>query len=281
MASVVLTRFDLFDPEIARAILLSLVPGLFWLVYLRSLSRRHGIAVWLWMWALALGAVSTQLTLLLSEQLQVDRLMELPIMPLLVYFLLGVGLVEEASKAICAFLGLGAPGLARDPLVTLQLSGAVALGFATTENVLYVRNLGESVLIGRFVFSTLGHVLFSSLWGVALGIREGVEGRARRRWGWLFGQLVLASFAHGLYDWFLVTDRMALATLTLAVLWFGFRQAALEAFLRQEYERELPYESVECPSCTVLTRAEGAYCSFCGSSMVTTPKSENIALSRA
>lgn len=257
-------RCALIDPVVARAILLSLVPGLFWLVYLRSLSRRHGIAVWLWILALGLGGASTQLTLFLSGQLGVERLMEVPVLPLLLYFLLGVGLVEEGSKAVCAFFGLSAPGLARDPLVALQLSGAVALGFATTENVMYVRNLGEGVLVGRFVFATLGHVLFSSVWGFALGAREGAEGETHRRWGLLFGSLLVASLAHGLYDWFLMTDRMVLATLTLAVLWFGFRQAALEAFLRQEYERELPYQSVECPACTVLTRAQGRYCSFCG-----------------
>jgi RsiW-degrading membrane proteinase PrsW (M82 family) len=246
-----------------RAFLLSLLPGVFWLVYLRSLSRRHGIPGMLWLWALAIGAASTQLTVLVSSRLHVTALTGLPVLPLLSYFLLGVGLVEEGSKAICAFVGLSLPRLARDPLITLQLSGAVALGFATTENVLYVRTYGGGVLVARFLFATLGHVLFASVWGFALGTREGVEGRERRRWGSLLGCLLLASLAHGLYDWFLITERTGLAVLTLAVLWAGFRQATLEAFLRQEYERELPYQSRECPACTVLTRAEGRFCSFC------------------
>jgi RsiW-degrading membrane proteinase PrsW (M82 family) len=258
----------LFDPVVVRAILLSLLPGLFWLVYLRSLSRRQRISPWLWVWALGLGWASTELTLFLSHRLGVERLMALPVLGLLIYFLFGVGLIEEGAKAACAFLGLSAPGLARDPLVTLQLSGAVALGFATAENVQYVLGYGETVLVGRFIFSTLGHVLFSSVWGFAMGAREGAAGQVRPRWGFLLGSLVLSSLAHGLYDWFLVTDRMVLAVLTLAVLWSGFRQAALEAYLRQEYDRELPYESRECPVCTVLTRAEGRFCSFCGSQLV-------------
>jgi RsiW-degrading membrane proteinase PrsW (M82 family) len=257
----------LFDPVVTRAVLLSLLPGLFWLVYLRSLSRRRDskIRPWLWLWALALGWASTELTLWASHRLGVDALMRAPILPMLIYFLFGVGLVEEAAKAICAFLGLSAPGLARDPLVTLQLSGAVALGFATAENVLYVLSYGEGVLVGRFLFSTLGHVLFSSVWGFALGLRDSADGQTQRRWGLLLSCLVLSSLAHGLYDWFLSTDRLALAVLTLAILWLGFREATLEAFLRQEYERELPYQSRECPNCTVLTRDEGPYCSFCGS----------------
>ena len=253
------------DVMMGRAVLLSLIPGLFWLVYLRSLSRRRqAIPVWLWLLALALGFGSTRLTLYLSPMLGVERLMELPMAGMLAYFVLGVGLVEEGSKAICAFLGLSLPGWASEPLVTLQLSGAVALGFATTENVMYVVANGEGVLVGRFVFATLGHVLFSSVWGFAMGVREGAQERTHRRYGLLLGSLLLASLAHGLYDWFLLTERMSLAVLTLAVLWFGFRQAALEAFLREEYERELPYQTVECPSCTVLTRANGSFCSFCG-----------------
>lgn len=244
----------------ARAVLLSLLPGLFWLVYLRSLSRRRGIAVWHWLWALGLGWLSTELTMAVSRGLGVERLQAVPMLGMLVYFLFGVGLVEEFAKGFCAFAGIAVPRLARDPLVTLQLSGAVALGFATTENVRYVLSYGEGVLVGRFLFSTLGHVLFASVWGVALGARDG----ERPRWGLLLGSLLLSSLSHGLYDWFLTTDRMALAVLTLAVLWFGFRQATLEAFLRQEYERELPYQSRQCPRCEVLTRDEGRYCGFCG-----------------
>lgn len=255
-------RFALFDFGLWRIVLLSLIPGLFWLAYLRSLSRRTAVPLGLWLWALGLGWASTQLTLWLSRALGVDTLQAVPAVGLLVYFVVGVGLVEEGAKAFCALVGLSLTGSAREPLVTLQLAGAVALGFATTENVLYAGQHGEQVLVGRFLFATLGHVLFASVWGLALA--GDPDGGGRRRWGLLLSGLLLSSLAHGLYDWFLSTERPVLAVLTLAVLWFGFRQATLEAFLRQEYERELPYETRECPACRVLTRAEGSYCSFCG-----------------
>ncbi len=247
------------DPVFWRAIVLSLIPGLFWLAYLRTLSRQVRIAPWLWLWAMGLGWASTQMTLWLSAALGVDSLQQIPKVGLLVFFVVGVGLVEEGAKALCAYLGLALPGLAREPLVTLQLSGAVALGFATAENVLYVQGHGEHVLVMRFLSATLGHVLFASVWGLAL---SGASGR--RRGGLLLSCLLLSSLAHGLYDWFLITERPVLAVLTLAVLWLGFRQATLEAFLRQEYERELPYQTRECSQCRVLTRDEGSYCSFCG-----------------
>lgn len=257
-----------------RAVLLSLLPGLFWLVYLRSLSRRRTVTAWLWLWALVLGWASAQLTLWLSEALQVQQLQSFPYAPLLIYFVVGVGLIEELAKAGCAALGLAVPGWVDDPLRSLQLSGGVALGFATTENVLYVLRHGESVLVGRFVFSTLGHVLFASLWGFALGLRErGEDGRPRWLGMSLGAGLLLSAVSHGLYDWFLSTDRMVLAVLTLGVLWLGFRQATVEAYLEQEYERELPYETQQCPRCLVLTRSPAEYCTFCGQGLVTSAAS--------
>ncbi len=255
----------MIEEGLLRACLLSLVPGIFWLVYLRSLSREQRIPAVFWIYAVLLGWASTQLTLWLSGFLGVDRLMSLSVAPMLIYFVFGVGMVEEGSKALCTVLGLGAIDRARNPLVSLQLSGAVALGFATTENVLYVSQYGEGVLVARFLFSTLGHVLFSSLWGFALGSRGvGLAGGAKRSWSLFLWCLILSGVAHGLYDWLLLTGRMALASVTLILLWMGFRQATLEAYFRQEYERELPYETVECPHCKVLTRAKVSYCTFCG-----------------
>lgn len=260
----------MFEPHVLRAVGLSILPGVFWLVYLRSLSRTR-IAPWLWGIALVAGWASTHLTLFLSGALEVERLYAVPVLPVLVMMVFGVGLLEEFAKAICMILGLTLPGQAKDPLVALQLSGGVALGFATSENVIYILNHGESVIIWRALFSTLGHVLFSAVWGFALGSRIFVtkDGTAQRAlsWGSFLKGLVLAGVAHGLFNWFLSTGRAPMAVLLLCILWFGFRQAALEAFLRQEYERELPYETAECHDCGVLTRANGRFCSFCGCSL--------------
>ena len=238
---------------------LSLLPGLFWMAYLRSLSRERKGGILLWIWAFVLGGASTQLTLFLSPLLGVDALKWIPYVGSLFFFVFGVGLVEEFCKSACAIVGLALPGSMKDPLVALQLTGGVALGFATVENVIYALNYGEGVLVGRALLSTLGHVLMSAVWGFSLGFLKESGGRL----GYL-KFLFLSALAHGLYDWFLSSNRPVLAILVLCLLWFGFREATLEAFLRQEYERELPYETRTCESCRVLTRADGAYCSLCG-----------------
>ena len=256
-----------------RTVLLSLLPGLFWIVYLRSLSGGRVPPWWQWLVALLAGWASTELTLYLSEALAVDRLRAVPYIGLLVYFVVGVGLVEEGAKALCAILGLKLFKFANEPVFALQLSGGVALGFATTENILYAQNFGDSVLVGRFVSSTLAHVLFSSVWGFALGVRwarvKGAQ-KLERKTPWLsfVGLLLLSAVSHGLFDWFLVTDRAVFAILTMVVLWLGFREAVVGAYLRQEYQRELPFETKPCPHCSVLTRAEGRFCSFCGNSLL-------------
>lgn len=244
-----------------------MLPGVFWITYLRSLSGRVP-AWWKWLVAAVAGWASAELTLYLSDLLGVQALQSVPRVGLLIFFVAGVGLVEEGAKALCTLVSLKLPGLAQPPLTALQLSCGVALGFATTENLLYAKMFGDSVIVFRFVLSTLGHLLFSSLWGFALGAQTTLSKHGERTtktpWRFFAWMLLLSALTHGLYDWFLTTDRPALALLLLVVMWAGFRETALMAFLKQEYRREFPFELASCPSCTVLTRAGGNYCSFCG-----------------
>lgn len=263
-------------PELAtlRTLVLSLLPGLFWLAYLRSLSGGRSPKSWHWLVALFAGWASTGLTLWVSDVLDVEQLQRVPyIGGALLFFVVGVGLVEEGSKAFCALVALKLPGLSDRPMYTLQLCGGVALGFATAENLLYARNLGDSVLVGRFVSSTLAHVLFSSVWGFALGGMENTdeagELRYHTRWRAFAFWLMVGALGHGLFDWFLLTGRPVLALLSLLVLWFGFREAVVGAYLHQEYQRSLPFEVAPCPHCGVLTRTEAHFCSFCGESLQT------------
>ena len=252
-----------------RTFVLSLLPGIFWITYLRSLSAGRVSAWWKWLIALAAGCASAELTLLGSRALGVEVLQMVPHLGLLLFYVFGVGLVEEGAKAFCAVVALKVPGLADRPLSALQLSCGVALGFATTENILYAQTYGDAVILFRFVLATLGHLLFSSLWGFALGAQTSVclrtgEKTSKTPWKFFFGMLLLSALTHGLYDWFLSTQRPVLAILLLVVMWSGFREAALGAYLKQEYRRELPFELRKCPGCEVLTRADGSYCSFCG-----------------
>jgi protease PrsW len=255
-----------------RTFFLSLLPGIFWITYLRSLSGGRVSAWWKWVVALIAGWASAELTVAASTAMGVDVLRAIPHIGLLVFFVVGVGLVEEAAKAFCAVVALKLPGFADQPLTALQLSCGVALGFATTENLLYAQSYGDTVLVFRFVLATLGHLLFSSLWGFALGAQATVslktgEKTKKTPWRLFVSMLLLSALAHGLYDWFLISERPAFAVLLLIVLWVGFRETAVSAYLSQEYQRELPFDVKPCAKCSVLTRATGNYCSYCGAAL--------------
>lgn len=113
------------------------------------------------------------------------------------YFVLGVGLREEASKFLC-FLPL-LPWLVRrrDELGALLVAGAVGLGFAMEENVSYIWSSMGSGTLGRLLMPAPAHMSLTGLIGLA----------AYRACVWprecglpfvaIFGVMVLA---HGLYD---------------------------------------------------------------------------------
>lgn len=235
--------------------ILSLFPAAFWLWYLAGVGppRKRPWSVY----ALAFGAgvLSPWPVLALGG----------PGLPsgwlaMLAYFVLAVGLVEEGAKLLAARLTVYYHRAFRDSLDGLVLSGCIALGFATTENVVYVERFGESVLLGRAILSTFGHVLMSSFWGLALGRRRG-----------LLAALGVAALVHGLYDWLLVMGQPLLAVLFLGVLWHLFRQRVVESVLADEHRPRVSRRRFECGACRTLVREEARFCTNCGQSTPANP----------
>ena len=98
----------------------------------------------------------------------------------------------------------------------------IGMGFATTENILYV--LGEyggySTAIGRAFTAVPAHAVFAICMGAYMGLAK--FNPVLRRFLMLKGWL-LAVFFHGLYDFFLIQkaheELMILSVLTLAWGW--------------------------------------------------------------
>jgi len=61
-----------------------------------------------------------------------------------------------------------------EPIDGLIYAGSVALGFATAENFLYVRNHGAEVLLVRGLLTVPAHFLFAASYGYAMGIKKGL-----------------------------------------------------------------------------------------------------------
>lgn len=84
--------------------------------------------------------------------------------------LLVVGPVEEFGKYLVVRRWAFRNPAFNEPLDGIIYAAAAALGFASLENFLYLLDNGAWLILVRGPLSTLGHVLFSSLWGYALGM---------------------------------------------------------------------------------------------------------------
>jgi RsiW-degrading membrane proteinase PrsW (M82 family) len=139
---------------------------------------------------------------------------------ILLYCLLLVGPIEEGVK----FLGARALVFRwkqfDEPIDGLVYAGAVAIGFASVENVVYLPYLHWPEQLARALASPLTHSLFSALWGFGTA-RAFFESRTRTsRLLWQALPLVLAMVVHGLYDYVLLAhDATFVASAVALVLW--------------------------------------------------------------
>lgn len=184
------------------------------------------------------------------------------------------GLCEEVGKFWMVQATLGRSPYLDTPLRGLIFSSAVALGFSSIENVVYMVTYGAEVIILRAVLCTLGHVAFSSLWGFAIGWANQYPKRRHARL--LLG--VGASIGlHGLYDYFLFVGESGNAYLTFvsgAVLFFvvlGRSRNASQAvhstialFSCLSCGRTAPGTATFCPDCgNRLDSKRSRHCGRC------------------
>ncbi len=113
------------------------------------------------------------------------------------FYIVGVGLPEEAAKLLC-FLPL-VPILLRmrSDLAALMTGGCVGLGFAIAENINYFRSSQGADALGRFLTANPAHITLTGVAGLAAyrAIRD------PRGWGsHAVAMIGLMIFAHGLYD---------------------------------------------------------------------------------
>jgi protease PrsW len=110
-----------------------------------------------------------------------------------------VAVIEELAKFFVVFTVAYPNRAFNEPMDGIVYAAAAAVGFASFENVFYVLNKGPLVLLLRGPFSTLGHVLFSALWGAALGLSLNEPLRSKR-FRLISTGLLLSILAHGIYN---------------------------------------------------------------------------------
>jgi RsiW-degrading membrane proteinase PrsW (M82 family) len=115
------------------------------------------------------------------------------------FYIFIVGILEELAK-FCVVLTLAYNNKEfNEPVDGIIYTAAVALGFASFENIFYLLDQGPLIILLRGPVSTLGHVLFSAMWGAALGLARFEPNRAVRIrmicWGFFWAVLT-----HSLFD---------------------------------------------------------------------------------
>jgi len=184
-------------------LLLAALSGLVWFVICATIGRvgqRPGLRIPLYVAAFVLGIASTYVTLaaaILEDS--VFHFTEKGQAIDVIYFVFGVGIREELSKALLL--------LPLVPIVrrwgtrreALACGALVGLGFAAEENLGYF-HMGLSVGLDRFLTANFLHLSTTGL--VAVAIDDAMRGTRDTRESWT--QVVpLVVVTHGVYDFFL------------------------------------------------------------------------------
>ncbi len=139
------------------------------------------------------------------------------------FFTLEVGMLEEVAKLIpFALMLLLFKKQFREPIDYVAFVSINALGFSAVENVLYFNNHGASIIDGRAILSSVGHMFDTVL--VAYGIIL-YKFHPRHNSVWFIPLFfVLAALAHGFYDFWLMLDGLWIVTILyffISISWFA------------------------------------------------------------
>jgi RsiW-degrading membrane proteinase PrsW (M82 family) len=181
---------------------LALFAGAWWLAFAVQAAAPRGrrdVHWWLLPLAVVLGGLSVWPTHFLGMWLEhrwgiaeSDKLVEG-----VRFYILGVGLPEEAAKLLCFLPLVVILRRVRSDLTAMMAAACVGLGFAIVENINYFQMSGGSAAVGRFLTANPLHMTLTGLAGLA------AYRAARDPRGWgpnSFAMIALMVFAHGLYD---------------------------------------------------------------------------------
>jgi len=220
-------------PELLIILAVSPVAFLLWFFYHEDKYKHESIR--LMAVTFAFGAVAT------LPAAFIERLLTfvIPVGPGLiatfVYFMVGVGLVEESSKFLAVRVYAYRSKLFDEPMDGIVLGVCAGLGFATVENVLYVLHYGIIDAIVRGLVSVPGHALYGAIVGFYLG-----EAKLHGKPALALKGLIIAAFLHGAFDTIANVFSNLIGIVILAVfVWIVYTQIVRKEI--KEAETESPH----------------------------------------
>ena len=247
---------------------LAFAPGVFWLWFFARKDRYRPEPKKLIALTFVLGMVSTVPVGILSFAYNAGSIFDpnTQLSAMLLRTIVIAAVVEELAKFLVVRLGAYRTLHFDEPSDGLVYAASASLGFASLENLLYVWQFGPEVMIFRAPLSTVGHVLWSSLWGYPLGRSKfmGYSG-----FFLVIAGIIAASLAHAFFNLSLVASQVApiavvvaLGSVPLGIWWilrrFDWANSVSPFRFRRNYPR------INCIACGNSISVISQYCRFCG-----------------
>lgn len=121
------------------------------------------------------------------------------------------GMIEEFLKAAVFEKAALQKGLIKYPIDAIVYAGAVGLGFATIENILYVTSSGFTTALLRSVTAVPAHFMFAILMGYQFS--RSIWRKKNRAYGY-----IVPAIAHGIYDTFALSNGWTMDALLVIYL---------------------------------------------------------------
>lgn len=167
---------------------LAIAPAIFIAWYLYRKDSYEPEPLHLVLWVFILGALSVIPAFILEYPFESNIFTSAVIAPI----------VEECVKFSVVFFIMYHHPEFDEPMDGIIYAAAAGLGFATIENIFYVLEGGVAVGIIRAIASVPGHVIFSCIWGFALGTAKFRP--ASQRAGIIITGLAGAILLHGIFN---------------------------------------------------------------------------------
>ncbi len=183
---------------------------------------------------------------------------------LFIYLVIFVGLVEELAKFIPVRFYIFRKKDFNEPMDGLVYASVSAMGFAFVENIFYILSgfanstqEGITMSVARIISSPV-HIIFASYWGIELGLYKNHPERK----GKVIKGFLIASFLHGLYDFFayigMIPGVLAIIVASLVII-----RKKMKFLLRVSPFNKSNY-LMECIHCGEKIKVNSLYCSNCG-----------------
>lgn len=211
-------------PGLFLSTVLALIPGLLWLYHFYNKDIYDPEPPSWVLGTFVLGALAVIPAHFLETHLQIFWEHILPYPPqayMMANLFFNVGPVEEGLKFLAVFFFAYQQRHFNEPVDGIIYASAAALGFASAENLVYMFQMGWQVIFLRGFLTSLAHVMFACMWGMALGNARFQPHKTRYV---LLSGLVTAALAHGLYDYIVISSQKgAVLTLCLLMGWMWLR----------------------------------------------------------